>query len=100
MGSLWPRASVGPYGAAPMRLEGGTALVTGGASGIGAAIARRLAAEGADVVIGDVNEEGAKGVAAEIAGGGTFLDVTEADSSAGVVREHGPFAILVNNAGT
>src|SRR5215218_2721531 len=83
-----------------MRLEGRKALVTGGASGIGAAIARRLAAEGADVVIGDVNEEGARGVAAEIDADAAFLDVTDADSAATVVREHGPFAILVNNAGT
>ena len=83
-----------------MRLEGRKALVTGGASGIGAAIARRLAAEGADVVIGDVNEDGAKGVAAEIDAEATFLDVTDPDSAVGVVGEHGPFGILVNNAGT
>src|SRR4051794_12829498 len=83
-----------------MRLEGRKALVTGGASGIGAAIARRLAAEGADIVIGDVNEDGAKGVAAEIDAQATFLDVTEPDSAADAVREHGPFGILVNNAGT
>lgn len=83
-----------------MRLEGRKALVTGGASGIGAAIARRLAAEGADVVIGDVNDGGARGVAAEIDADAAFLDVTDPDSSAELVREHGPFAILVNNAGT
>src|SRR4051794_18355101 len=83
-----------------MRLEGRKALVTGGASGIGAAIARRLAAEGANVVIGDVNEDGAKGVAGEIDAQATFLDVTELDSAADAVREHGPFGILVNNAGT
>src|SRR3954451_24494984 len=83
-----------------MRLEGRKALVTGGASGIGAAIARRLSAEGADVMIGDVNEEGARGVAAEIDANSAFLDVTDPDSAADVVGEHGPFGILVNNAGT
>ena len=43
-----------------MRLEGKKALVTGGASGIGAAIAARLAAEGAEVWVGDINLEGAE----------------------------------------
>jgi 2-hydroxycyclohexanecarboxyl-CoA dehydrogenase len=83
-----------------MRLEGRRALVTGGASGIGAAIDRRLAAEGADVVIGDVNQEGAQGVAAEIGADASLLDVADPDSAVAIVREHGPFAILVNNAGT
>jgi 2-hydroxycyclohexanecarboxyl-CoA dehydrogenase len=83
-----------------MRLEGRKALVTGGASGIGAAISRRLAAEGASVVIGDVNEEGAKGVAAEIDAEAVFLDVTDIASAAAAAEHHGPFAILVNNAGT
>ena len=83
-----------------MRLEGRKALVTGGASGIGAAIARRLAAEGADVVIGDVNEEGARGVAGEIDADAVFLDVTDPESAAGVVHEQGPFPVLINNAGT
>jgi 2-hydroxycyclohexanecarboxyl-CoA dehydrogenase len=83
-----------------MRLEARKALVTGGASGIGAAIARRLAAEGADVVIGDVNEEGARGVAAEIDAAAAFLDVADPASAASLLRDRGPFGILVNNAGT
>jgi NAD(P)-dependent dehydrogenase (short-subunit alcohol dehydrogenase family) len=83
-----------------MRLEGRKALVTGGASGIGAAISRRLAAEGAAVMIGDVNEEGAMGVAAEIGADAALLDVTDADSASAFASDHGPFSILVNNAGT
>jgi 2-hydroxycyclohexanecarboxyl-CoA dehydrogenase len=83
-----------------MRLEARKALVTGGASGIGAAIASRLAAEGADVVIGDVNEERARGVGAEIDAAATFLDVADPASAVTVIRDHGPFGILVNNAGT
>ena len=83
-----------------MRFEGRRALVTGGASGIGAATVRRLAAEGADVVIGDVNEAGAGEVAQEIGATAARLDVTEPESARGLVAEHGPFGILVNNAGT
>jgi NAD(P)-dependent dehydrogenase (short-subunit alcohol dehydrogenase family) len=83
-----------------MRLEGRKALVTGGASGIGAATARRLAAEGAEVVIGDINLDGANEVAAEIDAAAAPLDVTDPSSSQQLVAEHGPFAILVNNAGT
>ena len=88
------------YAPARMRLVGRRALVTGGAQGIGAAIARRLAAEGADVVIGDLNAEGAASVAAEFDGVGTALDVTDLGSAEAAVAEHGPFSILVNNAGT
>ncbi len=83
-----------------MRLEGRKALVTGGAQGIGAAISRRLAAEGADVVVTDVNVDGAAEVAGEIGGQSVALDVTEPAMSRAVASEHGPFAILVNNAGT
>jgi 2-hydroxycyclohexanecarboxyl-CoA dehydrogenase len=87
-----------------MRLEGKIALVTGGASGIGAATARRLAAEGARVAIGDLNEEGARAVASELDGHACLLDVTDTDSVAGAVASVntalGDIDVLVNNAGT
>jgi 2-hydroxycyclohexanecarboxyl-CoA dehydrogenase len=84
-----------------MRLEGKKALVTGGASGIGAAIARRLAAEGADVTIGDLNLEGATEVAGEVSGLAIELDVTDLGSAqAAVDSAGGKVDILVNNAGT
>ncbi len=84
-----------------MRLEGRKALVTGGASGIGAAIARRLAAEGAEVTIGDLNLEGATEVAGEILGLPIELDVTDLGSAQAAVDSAGkPLDILVNNAGT
>src|SRR6476660_1140080 len=84
-----------------MRLEGKKALVTGGASGIGAAIARRLAAEGAEVTVGDLNLEGATEVAGEISGLPIELDVTDLGSAQAAVESAGaPIDILVNNAGT
>jgi 2-hydroxycyclohexanecarboxyl-CoA dehydrogenase len=87
-----------------MRLESKVALVTGGASGIGAATARRLAAEGARVAIGDQNEEGAREVAAEIDGFACALDVADASSAraaaAATVEALGEIDVLVNNAGT
>jgi 2-hydroxycyclohexanecarboxyl-CoA dehydrogenase len=86
-----------------VRLAERTALVTGGASGIGAATCRRLAAEGARVAVTDVNLEGARAVAAEIEGGAFDLDVRSTDSIAAAVSaaeaELGPIDVLVNNAG-
>jgi 2-hydroxycyclohexanecarboxyl-CoA dehydrogenase len=83
-----------------MRLEGRNALVTGGASGIGAATCRRLAAEGARVWVTDANLEGARAIAAEIGGGAHALDVTSDEQIAACVGAAGPVDVLVNNAGT
>jgi 2-hydroxycyclohexanecarboxyl-CoA dehydrogenase len=87
-----------------VRLEGKTALVTGGASGIGAATARRLAGEGARVAIGDVNEQGAREVAGELDGFACVLDVADPQSARAAVAAAedalGPIDVLVNNAGT
>jgi 2-hydroxycyclohexanecarboxyl-CoA dehydrogenase len=83
-----------------MRLEGRKALVTGGASGIGAAACRRLAAEGAEVWVGDLNHEGAREIAAEVAGHAVELDVTDLDSARAACEGTGTLDVLVNNAGT
>jgi len=83
-----------------MRLEGKTALVTGGGSGIGAATCRRLAAEGAHVAVTDINVDSAREVAGEISGDAYELDVRSTDSIKAVVDQVGTIDILVNNAGT
>jgi 2-hydroxycyclohexanecarboxyl-CoA dehydrogenase len=86
-----------------MRLEGRVALVTGGASGIGAATCRRLAAEGAEVAVTDMNLEGAQEIASEIGGFAHELDVRSYDAAkravAATEEALGPIDILVNNAG-
>jgi NAD(P)-dependent dehydrogenase (short-subunit alcohol dehydrogenase family) len=86
-----------------MQLKDHAAIVTGGASGLGAATARRLAKEGAKVAVCDINAKFAETVAAEIGGVAVTCDVTDAASAeaaiAAAAKVHGPARVLVNCAG-
>lgn len=86
-----------------MRLQGKTAIVTGGASGFGAGIARKFAAEGAKVLIADLNRALAEDVAREVDGIPVEVDVADNDSVRRLAEAAssalGPVDILVNNAG-
>jgi NAD(P)-dependent dehydrogenase (short-subunit alcohol dehydrogenase family) len=84
-----------------MRLDGRTALVTGATGGIGAATARRLAAEGATVVVTDLDEDRCAALAKELGDAAVPLALDVADEQAWqkVVAEVGAIHVLVNNAG-
>ena len=86
------------------KLDGRTTLVTGAAQGIGKAIATRLAAEGARVVVSDLNADGAAAVAASISNGAFAVtaDISDPDSVANLFKmideKTGGIDVLVNNA--
>ncbi|MGH3457776.1 3-oxoacyl-ACP reductase [Aeromicrobium sp.] len=85
------------------RLEGKTAVVTGGCSGIGLATARRFAQEGANVVIGDLDDSRGSGLAEEL--GGTYLHTNVTDKEqvdalfAAAKSTYGSIDVAFNNAG-
>ena len=85
-----------------MDITGASAIVTGGASGIGAAAARQLAAKGAKVVIADLQEDKGNELADEIGGAFCKVDVTKTDDIINAVemaKSMGPLRVLVNSAG-
>jgi NAD(P)-dependent dehydrogenase (short-subunit alcohol dehydrogenase family) len=88
----------------PMKLDGRVALVTGGASGLGEAIAHRLAAEGAHVVVADIDGDGATRVASEIgkaratAVTGDVTRAADVDAMVATAQGKGPLKVLVLSA--
>lgn len=85
-----------------MDLEGSASIVTGGASGIGEASARQLAAAGSRVVIADLDEAKGQAVASELGGLFVKCDVSsteDADAAVAAAGEMGPLRALVNSAG-
>src|SRR5271168_4378847 len=88
-----------------MEINGSSAIITGGASGLGEATARKLATEGVRVTVFDRNEERGKEVVAEIGGSANFVggDVTDPDDCQKAVdqaADGGNLRITVNCAGT
>ena len=85
-----------------MDISGASAIVTGGASGIGAASARRLAKQGAKVVIADLKAEDGEALAKEIGGAFVNVDVTDTEQIEAAITkalELGPLKAVVNSAG-
>ena len=86
-----------------MRLSGKTAIVTGGASGFGAGIVRKFIAEGATVMVADINGDAARAMADEVGGISCIVDVSKSDSvkamAEAATAQMGHIDILVNNAG-
>jgi NAD(P)-dependent dehydrogenase (short-subunit alcohol dehydrogenase family) len=83
-------------------INGASAIVTGGASGIGAATARQLAAKGARVVVADLQAEKGEALATEIGGAFVSVDVTDTaqiEAAVNKATELGPLRALVNSAG-
>jgi NAD(P)-dependent dehydrogenase (short-subunit alcohol dehydrogenase family) len=81
------------------RLDGRRAFVSGGAQGIGAAIVRSFAGAGAHVVIGDIDIEAATSLAGQVGATAVRVDVADIGMVQAVMSQHGPFDIVVNNAG-
>ncbi|MFD1941711.1 SDR family oxidoreductase [Paradevosia shaoguanensis] len=86
-----------------MRLANKTAIVTGGASGFGAGIVKKFVAEGARVIIADINGDAAHAMAAELGALSHQVDVSKAESvnalAEAALKAFGTLDILVNNAG-
>lgn len=90
-----PASVARPFG----RLDGRRAFVSGGARGIGAAIVRCFAAAGAHVVIGDIDAAAATILAGQVGATAIRLDVGDTGMVQQIMSQHGPFDVLVNNAG-
>jgi 3-oxoacyl-[acyl-carrier protein] reductase len=84
-------------------LAGQVAFITGAGSGLGASFARRLAADGATIVVNDLSPDAAMNVAAEVGGDTAVFDVTDSEAFDAeidkAVARHGRLDIVVNNAG-